>query len=68
LNKHTNILILVIEPFSAFADPRYATVAVDTPALDRLILFCDRRKRNDKRRVFYDHGIYCREITVERVG
>jgi len=31
---------------------------------DRLMLFYDRRKWDDERRVFYDHGIYCREITV----
>ncbi len=31
-----NILLLMIEQFSAFADPRYADVPVVTPALDRL--------------------------------
>ena len=33
-------------------------------AEDRIMLFYDRRKWDDERRVFYDHGIYCREITV----
>ena len=31
---------------------------------DRIMLFYDRRKWDAERRVFYDHGIYCREITV----
>lgn len=31
-----HILLLMIEQLSAFADPRYATVPVETPALDRL--------------------------------
>jgi len=31
-----NILIIMLEGFSALADPRYADVPVETPALDRL--------------------------------
>ena len=34
-------------------------------AEDRVMLFYDKRKWDGERRVFYDHGIYCREITVE---
>jgi hypothetical protein len=37
-------------------------------AEDRIMLFYDRRKWDDDRRVFYDHGIYCREITVRGCG
>jgi len=35
-------------------------------AEDRIMLFYDRRKWDVERRVFYDHGIYCREIAAER--
>ena len=35
-------------------------------AQDRIMLFYDRRKWDPTRRVFYDHGIYCRDITVDR--
>ena len=35
-------------------------------AEDRLMLFYDKRKWDAERRVFYDHGIYCREITAGR--
>jgi len=35
-------------------------------AEDRLMVFYDKRKWDADQRVFYDHGIYCREITVER--
>ena len=33
---------------------------------DRIILFYDKRKWDPQKRAFYDHGIYCREITVRR--
>ena len=31
---------------------------------NRVMLFYDKRKWDSERRVFYEHGIYCREITV----
>jgi|GEM_PF-1924886 len=31
---------------------------------DQLMLFYDRRKWDGQRRAFYDHGIYCRTVTV----
>jgi len=33
---------------------------------DRLMLFYDRRKWDSDKRKHYNHGIYCREITVQR--
>jgi hypothetical protein len=33
---------------------------------DRLMLFYDRRKWDADKRVHYDHGIYCRDITLDR--
>jgi len=35
---------------------------------DRVMLFYDKRKWDPEKRVFYEHGIYCREITVRRLG
>jgi hypothetical protein len=32
---------------------------------DRLMLFYDKRKWDQERRVHYDHGIYCREIAID---
>lgn len=37
-------------------------------AEDRIMLLYDKRKWDSERRVFYDHGIYCREIMVKREG
>lgn len=34
-------------------------------AENRLMLFHDRRKWDQENRQFYDHGIYCRELTIE---
>ncbi len=33
---------------------------------NRVMILYDRRKWDPKQRRFYDHGIYCREITVDR--